>query len=606
MDDHVLDQKPSARSFVLQRPWEKPPRDLTDDIRQLVHWLYTNNPFYVVSAALVFAGLWRSFYAPGSTFHAGSLAVGLSIYTTLLTATAWFLIRYGSLWQDVRTLLVLVVLMFLGISVSIDRLLTENLDGSSYASFGGLIFAIVLSEALLKGIRLRLPTAFRLPYYFGLALFFLYPWALSFWAYEPDLAATRWGMFGFSPLAGLLALTLVPAIRRGAAYVSNNGSPWPWPWYPWTLFGALGFGIVLRAYYLCISFHAIDGTRAIFRPYFLVPFLLALAWLLLETWRLSKSRRAKMWVLGAPLLITALALTATPGKTDDFGFLTLFHGTLGTSPLFATLLAVMFFYFIAWLRGVSEAWFFSLLYLVALSFCGRNTFNTDTLCQPQGFPILAVGIVLLVIGILRRFALCCLLGACCMIAAFWIDFRQTPFAEYHGAIPVHLFVVAMLAVGAIFRNEMGRSIQKFAAMTLLTLALIVAWCPANVLGDPPQAFLTFYPLSLTVLAILYGIVVQNHWYYCCAAGCLFGWLVVPGWRLFDQSRRVMVGMDYIACGAGSFLLALLVSLAKMGLFHRLYKHLHGEQESLATATDVLVATAVPGESPKEPPGNERT
>ena len=89
-------------------------------------------------------------------------------------------------------------------------------------------------------------------------------------------------MFGFCTAAGGVFLALLPAIRRGAGYVSDNGSPWQWPWYPWTLFGVIGLAVCLRAYYLCVSFHAATGSQTIFGFYFLVPFLWVVACLLLE------------------------------------------------------------------------------------------------------------------------------------------------------------------------------------------------------------------------------------------------------------------------------------------------------------------------------------
>ena len=577
------DEQAPAKSFVLQTSRSQ---YQNSDFQQLIRWLYTNNPFYVISAALVFIGLWRSFCTSNSTFHPGSLGMGLAIYTLLLAFTAWFLIRYGSLWQDVRTLLVLVILMFLGISISFDRSLTEGANGCLYLPIGGLFFAVVLSEALLRGIRLRLPTAYRVPYYALLALFFLYPLAMSFWAYQPDLASTRWVMFGFSPLAAAIFLTLSPAIRRGARYVANNGSPWLWPLYPWTLFFMLGLGVILRAHYLCISFHAVDGSRSIFGRYFLSPFVWALAWLSLEAWRASWSKRAKALALVLPMLALALAKTATPDHIDDFGFLLMFRNTFGMSPLFATLLAVIFFYCIAWLRGLSEASFPLLLCVLGSSICGRNTFNLDTPSHPHGLPILAVGIVLLLAGVRMRRALRCLFGAWCIVLMLWIDLAGTPFTAFRGAIPAHMMVLCMLIVGLLFRNETGKAIQKWAAATLLTFALIVALCPASELGNPPNALLIAYPLSVMVVAAAYGFATKNYyWYYGCAIGSFCGWLVVPGWRLFVYSRQTLAGMDYLAWGAVSFLLALFVSLLKMNFFGRLHQHWCNKKSNSETNND---------------------
>ena len=102
-----------------------------------------------------------------------------------------------------------------------------------------------------------------------------------------------WLLFGFATVAGLIFLTLLPAARRGAAYVAGNGSPWRWPLYPWTLFILLALAVPARAYLLCISMHLPQGDaqgQLVIGPYFLVPFGFALAALLLEIGLESRRR----------------------------------------------------------------------------------------------------------------------------------------------------------------------------------------------------------------------------------------------------------------------------------------------------------------------------
>jgi hypothetical protein len=547
----------------------KRPPDVRDDVQRLMRWLYTNNPFYAISAALVFVGLWRSFEVGGSAPRSGSLALGLASYTLLLAATAWFLIRFGDLWQDVRTLLVLVVLMLLGLSVSLDRALVENPEWGIPASVVALVFALGLSESLLRGIRLRLPLGFRLPYYAILALFFLYPVAISHWADEPNCSIVKWGMFGFSPLAGVVFLTLWPATRRGAEYVSDNGSPWQWPWYPWVLFGTLAMGICLRSYYLCISFHAVEGSRTIFGLYFLVPFLWSIAYLLLEIGITSRRVETQVAALLLCLGLIPMALTASPHQADDLGFLTLFHDTLHASPFFLTLLAVTAFHLIAILRRVSEASLGLAAAVVAYSLCGPDTFNSSTTWGPYGLPILLLGLLFFIAAIRKRSAGDCLAGAWCVVFMLWIDYRESSFAAHRGAIPLHLLLVCVLGVGAVFRDAIGKMIQKLGAVGILLFALVAALCPPQLLGDPPQWLQTTYPLSVAALAIAYGFANKSPWYYATAVGSAGAWLAVPGWNLFLSARRSLAGMDYIIWGTVSFLVALLVSLAKMRFFHRI-------------------------------------
>ena len=104
-------------------------------------------------------------------------------------------------------------------------------------------------------------------------------------------------LFGFSSVAGLLFLTLLPAIRRGA-YVRVNGGPWGWPLYPWTLFALLAAAVPARAFLLCFSLHLLGFTDDIegssSAPISSCRFGFALAVLLLELGVVSARRG--VWV----------------------------------------------------------------------------------------------------------------------------------------------------------------------------------------------------------------------------------------------------------------------------------------------------------------------
>jgi hypothetical protein len=130
-----------------------------------IRWVCTKNPFYVLSAALFLMGLRISFGAQVLEVENWALMSGLAGYTLLLAVTACLLVRYGNVWNDVRTVLLLVVLMFLATSVTFDEVLVQNPGRGFVCYLGGLLFAIVLSEGILRGIRLVLPALFRLPYY---------------------------------------------------------------------------------------------------------------------------------------------------------------------------------------------------------------------------------------------------------------------------------------------------------------------------------------------------------------------------------------------------------------------------------------------------------
>ena len=202
---------------------------------RVLRLLCTSNPFYVVSAALFLFGLRASFGPQASDIDSWALMGGLAGYTLLLAAAALILVRFACVWNDVRTVLLLVVLMFLATSVTFDELLVMEPERGTWFFVGGLAFAIGLSELLLRGIRLRLPLLFRLPYHLSLALFFLYPLVLVPVLGDPHGELLMWGLWGFAPAAGWCSLT---SSRRSAAGRATSAATAARgrPFYPWSVF----------------------------------------------------------------------------------------------------------------------------------------------------------------------------------------------------------------------------------------------------------------------------------------------------------------------------------------------------------------------------------
>ena len=147
--------------------------------RGLIRWICTSNPFYVLSALLVCLGLWVSFGSQADASETWALLFGMAGYTLLLAVTACLLVRFVGVWDDVRTVLLLVVLMFLATSVTFDDVLARSPTRGVACYLGGLLFAVAVSEGILRAIHLDLPPLFRLPYYLVLTLFFLYPVAIT-------------------------------------------------------------------------------------------------------------------------------------------------------------------------------------------------------------------------------------------------------------------------------------------------------------------------------------------------------------------------------------------------------------------------------------------
>src|SRR5262249_37436393 len=106
----------------------------------------------------------------------------------------------------------------------------------------------------------------------------------------------------------------------------------------------------------------------------------------------------------------------------------------------------------------------------------------------------------------------------------------------------------------------------------------------------PAGLIAWYPLVIAAWAGGFGVVVRDRLYFGGAGISLAAWLVHSGINLYDQLRKVVVGLDQIAWGMLFFLLATAISLRKAGLCPRASKGYD----------PLLAGEARPPESPTEP------
>lgn len=550
---------------------ESAPGVLGRRTRGLLRRVGTSNPFYLLSALLVCVGLRMSFDPHANILNTWALLGGLAGYTLLLAAAACLLVRFGNVWDDIRTILLLVVLMLLSISVTFDGVLALDMRRGVACYVAGLAFALAVSEGLLRAMRFRLPIGFRLPYFLFLALFFLYPVALSPLLRRPTSPGLQWALFGFAPAAGLLALTLLPAIRRGPGYLARNGTPWRWPYYPWSLFVFLALGVCVRAYYLCWSMHRLEAPDLfgnIFGPYFLVPFGLAVAVLLLELGIVSRSALVAFVALNLPAALVGLTLLGHRPEPVYRRFLGLFMAGLGGSPLYLAILGAAAFYAFAALRRVPMAAGLMSLAVASLAVVGPGTVTLAGLVEPRGWPLLVVGAFQAATALRRRDSGRWLVAAACLVAGSTFAAGGTLSTTGREVLAFHLAMAAAMGIGAAFNDDLGRFLRGAgAAMLLVAGAAATLAGPEAVAGVPP-ALVRAYPLMLAAVAVGYGLLVGHRAYLAAAAAGLGCWLTVAGWGVYGLIRRHVAGLDHITLGLASLALATAISLLKAGAWQR--------------------------------------
>ncbi len=557
-----------------------------DRSRSLIRWVSCNNPFYAISALLVCLGLWVSFGGQAQAAQTSALMAGMSGYTLVLAVTACLLVRLLGVWDDVRTVMLLTVLMFLATSVTFDEVLAVAPERGVACFVGGLAFAVAVSEGMLRGARLILPLAFRLPYLLLLALFFLYPVALVPLLDRSWNEELEWALFGFSPAAGLVALTLLPAVRRGRDYVRENGSPWPWAWYPWSLFGVLGFGVMARSALLCWSMHHLElrGTEPyIFGPYFLVPFLFGVVILLLEIGLVERNQTVVRVALGGPAILTILAAVGHRSETVYEAFLTQFTTCLGGTPFYLTLVASAGFYVYAWCRHVPMAAGGLTAVLLSLVCVAPATRDLAGLVSPRPLPLLAVAILQFALAAMRRSSWLCLFGASCMIAAGMVGQAGVTPVSYRVPVGFHIVLLTLFTLGSAFDDALGRWLRNIgSALAALGCLVVLLGRPVEVAASLPSWVSWLYPPAMCVGLAAYGCLVEHRGSLTAASLILGCWLIGSGWRGYRSARQLVAGLDYIALGMLSFALAWLTSLIKGG---KLSVRIAGSKDKLGALSD---------------------
>jgi len=529
--------------------------------REFVRWVYTSNPFYAASAVLFFWGLWSSCYTKDYwAFKTATLMVGLGAYSLLLAGTTFLVVRWGKVWEDGRSLLVLTVVMFLGLSVSFDDALTGHFAMGVLCSITGLAFAVALSEVVLRGLGLRLGVRLRMPYYLMLALFFLYPVALG--AMDQQHPAVPWVVFAFPATAGVVLLSLLPAIRKGPQYVRDNGSPWPWPWFPWTLFALLALAVGPRSYYLAVSMHQVGGLATIFAPYFLVLLLFAVGVLLLEMGLVAQSPLVLRIALLAPLGALVLAGIACADEETALEFLDDFRATLGGTPLFFTLVLSAGFYAWAALRRVAEGIDALTFALLALASVAPQTYGCDTLGPARAMPVLFVAVAQAMAARRHASSQRCFLSACCVLAAATIAWQDTWFAGWQDFLPRHLVLGVMFLMSFAFRGRLANFLEYFAAVALLTYGSTAALGSSLAIGDVPAIVSRTYPAFAIAAALILARLLGNRLYYALAATTAVCWGFGRGGSLYARLQRTLPGLRYLLTALAAFAVAMFISLRK--------------------------------------------
>lgn len=495
-----------------------------------VRWLYTHNPFYAISAVLMLYSVRASY---------GELQIGLincwmmmgilATYTLVLAGVGVCIVRLGKVWEDARSILLLLLLLFLAVSISADDLFVKAAtpEQGTLLLVGGFLFSTLVSIGVIKGLGIRVGWEYAVPYVLYLGLFFAHPWWCS-----PELhpRATRWlnwTVFLFPQIAALINLTLLPAVRRGAKAVVNNGTPWPWPWFPWITFGVLFVAVAIRSFALAmtfgqtgpiwgdIQFRSGINFDTIWGPYFLIPFVLSILFLGFEgALTAGRSLWAQRLLLFSPLsLLCSIPWSDRPAA---HGFLTGHVATVIGTPLWSSVWLLLAFFGWATLKQVKGATTGFCLLVGMLAFVQADTVSLHDLRATRAEPLFAASLLCAIAAIRQRSSLGGMMASALLAYSLWLVLPQTSGGPWRFAICYHLLLVATVLIGLSLQDRFSQILRLAGA----------AWLPLSSLGmmtdhlseSVPVLWKLVYVAGLTAFSVACAKHYRNRWYLWAATG----------------------------------------------------------------------------------------
>lgn len=492
--------------------------------RSVFSYLYNHNPFYVISAVLMLFAV-RSAYG---TIEIGSINCWIMMgvlagYTLLLAGIGVLIVRWGKVWEDARSILLILLLLFLGVSVSMDDLFSRiTPEEGMTLMIAGFLFSALVSEAVLWGTGIRFGARYRIPYHLFLALFYFAPWWCSPEMHPRSAASLEWTLFLFPVVASVLFLCLLPAIRGGVSYVKGNGTPWGWPLFPWIAFGVIAACVALRSFALCLTFGPAgpmwitsgSGPRMIsfdtlWGFYFLIPLGFVLLLLLLEGSLVTGNQKFQAGVIRFSPLLLLLAMPAATGRVH-LGFLFKVTDVIG-SPIWITLWLLVGFYLWAAVRRVPGAVGAGMGAIALFAIVGPQTQGSGSLIDPTPWPLLLDGVLLLGLGLRKRSSGICTAGIVAATLGIWLVIPETILFEYRFTVCFHLLWITALVLGLTMKDDFSRVLQCASALLIPLVSVVVIWSTRAV--EIPFLWRLTYVVSWAVGCLLIARIWSLRWFW---------------------------------------------------------------------------------------------
>ena len=467
----------------------------------LARLLVNQNPFYVISSACVIHGssYWFRENGNGSPWQLMALVGG---FILLLTVIGFCVVRFGRLWDDARSIFVMLFLLFAELALSFDDVFISDWREGSLLFVCGWLFAVAVFEFLFLSLQIRLRALYRVPFHLMLSMLFLYPLTMVWAIQNSEHRVIQWQLLGFNLAVAGGVVLLIPAIRKGIAYCQPSGTPWRWPLFPWIPFGVMIGALCIRSFAMCASLDAailqsVTAARqlqSIFCGYFLCPIILAVALVLLELGIVNRNSVVKNVALVVPGLACFLAFPSKDLSTLQLAFLNDVTETVA-APLLVTLATCTIFYGVAAARGIRVAeWWLSIVAMELLYVTGDSNIWSPA-ATLQFWSLSGIIVFHILLGIRRRSVLQALTGVLLASVPLHHAAVESFGWEFCVAVEVHVLLLAVLVLAI---SSGHRTLVSLTAFALALFAVVAVFPPFAASAEVASIFRYSYTACLVV------------------------------------------------------------------------------------------------------------
>ncbi|GAA5504855.1 hypothetical protein [Novipirellula caenicola] len=534
-------------------------------LRSLGRFLYTQNPFYLISCFLILYGLQTATVSAGDLYQRSlSLSGGIAAYTVLMAVTCVAVIRICKVWQDARSIFLVVIISLVALSTSLDELAIIQWNTATQILSIGFLFAVLISESVTHATKIRFPFWYRSSYYTMLLIFFAAPIGLGYAVVHRHDELANWGAPLYSVLVAAGLLMLAPTMPKGRRRVRHNGTPWQWPYYPLSAFVILMVLAAIRTHAIWMSF-GFRGTPVRFEPFLLLPIAFAILVLLAE---IDAKRLFPRFAWGtmaaAPLMLLCgmshNGMTYLPIQSD-------LRLAFGSASTVAMLMLVLFYLYLA-VRRVAYVEYGVVGSIIAMGIFADLP-QTAQAHGVQNWMFLALASLISAVVCLRIWRSDIGWFAVAVISSVAIVMAGNTYDEtVSGILFACVFAVAsMMTIGAVYQSEFARLVRHLsAAIIVVTVGGLVAWY----LSGTADRRVLIGLVAIIIVALIYlPIVRRTGWLYVAAVPAI-GLCVLLSWDGYKAGvfRQRNVPLQ---SGLTCFAIGLAITTIKTGVHRKLLR-----------------------------------